>query len=78
MAIQPKPAFRPIFQVATTREGSEVMLIKEPPEDSQEASVTSPCSWWRRGRVEPYLERGLAVLVAVSCSNLTGAERKPG
>jgi len=49
VAIQPKPAFRAIFQVATTREGSGVILIKEPPDPSQKAP--SPCSWWRRGRV---------------------------
>ena len=60
VAIQPKPAFRPIFQVATTREGSGVILIKEPPEDSQEASVTSPCSWWRRGRVELPVQKKLS------------------
>ena len=49
VAIQPKPAFRAVFQVATTREGSGVILIKEPPDASQTAP--SPCSWWRRGRV---------------------------
>ena len=50
VAIQPKPAFRAVFQVATTREGSGVILIKEPPDASQKAP--SPCLWWRRGRVE--------------------------
>ncbi len=64
VAVQPKPAFRPIFQVATTKEGSGVVLIKEPPEASREALETSPCSWWRRGRVERYLKHGLAVLAA--------------
>ncbi len=61
VAIQPKPAFRAVFQVATTREGSGVILIKEPPDPSQKAPF--PCSWWRRGRVELYHEHGLAVLV---------------
>ena len=61
VAIQPKPAFRAVFQVATTREGSGVILIKEPPEADQEAP--SPCSWWRRGRVELYHEHGLGMLV---------------
>ena len=60
VAVEPKPAFRPIIQVATTREGSGVILIKEPPEDSQEASVTSPCSWWRRGRVELPVQKKLS------------------
>ncbi len=48
VAIQPKPAFRAVFQVATTRADSGVILIKEPPDPSQKAP--SPCSWWRRGR----------------------------
>ena len=30
VAIHPKPAFGPVFQEATTREGSEVVLINEP------------------------------------------------
>jgi len=55
VAIQPKAPFRPIFHVATTKEGSGVLLIKEPPEITPEAD---PCSWWRRGRVElPVQER---------------------
>ncbi len=49
VAIQPKPAFRAVFQVATTRADSGVILIKEPPDPSQKAP--SPCLWWRRGRV---------------------------
>ena len=52
VAIQPKPAFRPIFQVATTKTGSGIALIKEPPDQSQEALEPNPCFWWRRGRVE--------------------------
>ena len=42
VAIQPKPAFRAVFQVATTREGSGVILIKEPPDPSQKAPF--PCA----------------------------------
>ena len=53
VAIQPKAAFRPIFQVATTKEGSGIFLIKEPPEVNQEALNSDPCSGWRRGGVEP-------------------------
>ena len=49
VAIKPKPPFRPVFEVATTKEDSNVMLIKEPPElHDPEAR----CFWWRRGRVE--------------------------
>ncbi len=50
VGIKPKPPFRPIFQVATTRKGSGVTLGKDqPPEEHPGAE---PCSWWRRGRVE--------------------------
>ena len=49
VAIQPKAAFRAVFQVATTRADSGVILIKEPPDPSQKA--LSPCLWWRRGSV---------------------------
>ena len=48
VGIKPKPPFRPVFQVATTKEGSGVEILKEPPVDPPEA----PCLWWRRGRVE--------------------------
>ena len=37
-----------MFQVATTREGSGIILLNEPLEDAPEAR----CLWWRRGRVE--------------------------
>ncbi len=53
VGIKPKPAFMPVFQVATAKEGSGVVLLKEPPADSPEA----PCLWWRRGRVELPVQR---------------------
>jgi len=52
VGIKPKPPFRPIFQVATTKEGSGVVLMKEPPE-----STGGSCLWWRRGRVELPVQR---------------------
>jgi hypothetical protein len=57
VAVKPKPPFRPVFQVATTREGSGILLINEPldPEDPEARS----CSWWRRGRVELPVQRSL-------------------
>ena len=58
VAVKPKPAFRPIFQVATTREGSGVAIINEPPEITPEARL---CFWWRRGRVELPLKHRLDV-----------------
>jgi site-specific DNA recombinase len=51
VAIKPKPPFRPVFQVATTKEGSGVILLSEPPENAPEARS---CFWWRRGRVEAH------------------------
>ncbi len=50
VAIRPKPAFCHIFQVATTRKGSEVVLIKEPQEQTAPEARSDPCFWWRRGR----------------------------
>ena len=55
VGIKPKPPFRPIFQVATTKEGSGVLLMKEPPASQPEAR----CLWWIRGR-EPVSENDLA------------------
>ena len=55
VGIKPKPPFRPIFQVAATKEGSGVLLMKEPPASQPEAR----CLWWRRGRVELPVQRKL-------------------
>ena len=53
VAIRPKPAFLPLFQIATTREGSDVALINEnPPGEGTNVEGKTPCFWWRRGRVE--------------------------
>ena len=64
VAIQPKAAFGPVFQVVTAREESEVVLIKESPQTSFEPGETDLCSWWRRGRVERYLTHGLLIVIA--------------
>ena len=64
VAIRPKPAFRPIFEVATTRGGSGIVLINETPPDPERPEAESLCSWWRRGRVELHRERRLIVLLA--------------
>ena len=71
VAIKPKPAFRPVFQVATTKAGSDVVLIHEenpdkpsqPPPGGHEANGNS-CFWWRRGRVELPQEHGIEVALA--------------
>ena len=61
VAIKPKARFKPVFEVATTREGSEVALVHDleaqpriedqPPPHVQGLEADS-CLWWRRGRVE--------------------------
>ena len=65
VAIPPKPAFRPIFAVATTREGSGIALINQTPQTQDEPEASESCSWWRRGRVELALEHSLAMLVTI-------------
>ncbi len=53
VALRPKPAFQALFQIATTREGSGVVLYNEnPPSRFSSPEDGSPCFWWRRGRVE--------------------------
>ena len=64
VAIRPKPVFRAIFEVATTREGSGIALINQTPQTQDEPEASESCSWWRRGRVELYRERNLVVLLA--------------
>ncbi len=59
VAIRPRPAFRPLMEIATVREGSGIVLVREhdlrnarqPPPGGHEADEES-CLWWRRGRVE--------------------------
>ena len=53
VAIRPKPAFQPLFEIATTRKGSDVVLINEPPQADSEPEAADLCFWWRRGRVHP-------------------------
>ncbi len=55
LAIRPRSAFMPIFEVATTQEQSNVVLIRENklPPSHQWPEATNPCFWWRRGGVEP-------------------------
>ena len=71
VAIKPKPAFRPVFRVATTKAGSDVVLIREEDPDKPNQPLPHgheadgiPCSWWRRGRVELGLKHGIEVALA--------------
>ena len=71
VAILPKPAFLPLFEVATTREGSNVILFSErevPPANGPEAA--DPCLWWRRGRVELPVQKIPRWNVLQACSAL--------
>ncbi len=61
VAITPKAPFKPVFEVATTRQGSDVVLVHDPQAEPRIADQPPPhghgleadsCSWWRRGRVE--------------------------
>ena len=79
VAIRPKPAFRPLLEIATTREGSDIVQAHDDEEDERNGGMEpqepgqplpdgqeagAPCSWWRRGRVELYREHGIRVLLA--------------
>ncbi|MFC2027685.1 hypothetical protein ACFLU3_03250 [Chloroflexota bacterium] len=68
VAIKPKPPFRPIFYVATTRQNSGVILLKRPPELHDPEAL---CLWWRRGRVELSLKQ-LPMLVITSENGFFG------
>ena len=75
VAVKLKAPFKPVFEVATSREGSEVVLVHDSEAEPQIADQPPPqghgmeaesCSWWRRGRVELYREHGQAVLLPVA------------
>jgi hypothetical protein len=55
VALKPKPAFQGLFQIATTKEGSGVVLYNEKaPAFSESSDENTPCFWWRRGRLHLY------------------------
>ncbi len=65
VAIKPKPAFRPIFEIAETKARSGITLTKDEYNEKassvvDDATENGMCSWWRRGR-EPVSEVGLVV-----------------
>ena len=75
VAIKLKAPFKPVFEVATTREGSDVVLVHDSESEPQITEQPPPhghgleadsCSWWRRGRVELYREHGTAVFLAAA------------
>ncbi len=80
VAIRPKAPFRPIFQVATTKADSGVVLINESPDCDPEAQA-EPCLWWRRGRVHLYRNTYLTILVLASLNiavRVTGGSSSHG
>ena len=69
VGIKPKPAFRPIFEIAETRSRSGITLIKDTdnnkaPSVGGDATENGMCFWWRRGRVELGPEHGIEVALA--------------
>ncbi len=58
VALKPKPAFKALFQIATTKEGSGVILYNEKT-PALSGSPDDLCSWWRRGRVELPVQKAL-------------------
>ena len=69
VAIKPKPAFRPLFEIAEMKAQSGIILLKDTESgkassDSQNTTETNPCLWWRRGRVELYPKQRFEVLLA--------------
>ena len=66
IAIRPKPAFKALFEIATIRKGSGIVLITTTPPDCFRPEASISCSWWRRGRVELPQERGLDVLLVAA------------
>ena len=66
VAIRPKPAFRALFDMAATTDGSGISLNRTNLEGSEECRPCfysskdehpNPHSWWRRGRVELPVQR---------------------
>lgn len=74
--IKPKAPFKPVLEIAATREGSEVVLVDDPKaepriEDRPPAHghglEADSCFWWRRRR-EPVSEvRGQKSDASLSC-----------
>ena len=69
VAIKPKPAFRPLFEIAETKARSGIILLKDAEggkasSDNVNTTETNPCLRWRRGRVELPLKQRFEILLA--------------
>ena len=54
VAIRPKSAFQPLFEIATIRLASDDVLINEPPLPSNEPEAAELCFWWRQALESNY------------------------
>ena len=63
VAIKPKPAFRPLFDIVNTREGSGVTFIENAETGADSASA---CLRWRRGGVDLPRKHDLEVILVAS------------
>ncbi len=70
---KPKAPFKPVIEVAATREGSEVVLVHDQEAEPRIADQPPPhghgleadsCFWWRRGSVELHLLKKFPALLA--------------
>ncbi|MFQ6026165.1 MAG: recombinase family protein [Dehalococcoidia bacterium] len=62
VALKPKPAFQALFQIATTKADSGVILFpdnQKAPTFGGSSDENTPCLWWRRGRVELPVQKAL-------------------
>ena len=49
VAIRPKVAFQPIYQIATTFEGSDSVFTNQPSQAINGPAAAGLCFWWRWG-----------------------------
>ena len=66
VAIKPKPAFRPLFEVATWRAESGIVVYRPEFEDNTNVESTTSCLWWRRGGVDLPRKHDLEVILLVA------------
>ena len=62
MAIRPKSALSPVFNIVAIRVGSEVVFNQGPPLAPDRPEAANSYFSWRRGRVNIHLNTCLAVL----------------
>ena len=77
VTIRPKLAFRLLFEIATTREGSGIAPINQTLQTQEESEASESCSWWKRGRVELKTWPRRSLMHSVSSPGLWPAWRHP-